>query len=286
MLSDCQTKYYQKLRTCDVQTQNITTNIINAENIITNNLTVCNDILDCFGNPVLRNCPSDCFIVDNRGIIPYCDTIYQTIQEAVNAICVSGLASGKICVAPSDYIENVLIPSSCTTQILIQGANNNNETTLVASRLLGTMTIERPVTLENLDIEGGLASAIILNATSNTFSPYLCILNSARNSVNTTGTLVLNNPTLVNAVTRLDNSRVTNSPNQRAVSVLGRSGFITTGDTNINGDLLNSSTIVDVDGLLLVNSSVGLNGRVIMNSATCGIRLQDVRFTNSTIRPL
>lgn len=264
-----------------------------GDRAIINNLTVNHFSvqelinLDCVLN--------DCFVVDNRGL-QYCDTVYQTIQAAVDAACASDLPRAVICVAPSDYPENVIIPSNCSVELVIRGASNANETTTGNSQILGTVTVNAPVVFDNMRIDSrvsapGMTTLDVDNVAGIVGVPF-CLLHDCDvtgNATSPAATLEISSTSGTFCSVRADNCRISRLPSgagamgHRAVYLNAQNtGFIMTGDTNLRSNFVNQSTRGSgINGPLLVNSSI--QGTVEQLSATDGIRLHDVRLTSGTL---
>jgi hypothetical protein len=253
-------------------------NLFVSNDLTVNNFTIQNLInLDCE--------LFTCFVVDNRGL-QYCDTTYQTVQEAVDAVCASGLARAKICIMPSDYPENVTIPADCATELVLCGAQNANESNVGRSIIFGTLTVNRSVYIDSLRIDStGLGTpAVIVDPLVGGNTPHLTLqdvdLTSTVNAPlatleirNTTGTVPL-------TIVRADNSRISRIGGV-SVHTTGASSFLMTADTNLRGNFVNESTAMTtpLGGNLLVNSSI--QGQVVQGSTTFGIRMQDIRLTTA-----
>uniref|UniRef100_A0A6C0BN00 Uncharacterized protein n=1 Tax=viral metagenome TaxID=1070528 RepID=A0A6C0BN00_9ZZZZ len=114
-------------------------------------------------------------------------------------------------VAPGTYPENLLI--SGPTQIVISGHSNTNESRLAETLIQGTVTVNFPLYLRYLTVDGGAQSAVIVNTDTQavggvTVPAFVTLGVELRNSNTniTQATLELNCPT--NGVARVDNGRV------------------------------------------------------------------------------
>jgi hypothetical protein len=264
-----------------------------------NNLTVLGDTiinnldLDCEMN--------QCFLVDNRNI-NYCVPPFQTIQAAIDAVCASGLARAEVCISASTYNESPVVPANCATEIVFRGSTNSNESRTAETTVNGTWFINRPVTLDRIRIDGQGAQAVVLCSVAPLAgsTPYLLIHDSDLTSFN----LPIAGPASpavidvnvggcgtpgVFGLVRVDNSRIRTTAHtaMHSVNLDGNSGFITTGDTNLNGgEFWNNSTLLDLNnGALFVNSSMNNGYTIHQNSTTLSLRLQDIRFSPGAFVP-
>lgn len=260
-----------------------------GDRAVINNLTVNNFSIQQL---IDLDCQlSDCFVVDNRGL-QYCDIFYTSIQDAVDAACVSGLARVVICVAPSDYPENLVIPSTCATELVIRGASNANETTTANAQIQGTVTVNAPVVFDNIRIDAtsvGPVTALTVNSIAGAVPIPFCLLHDCdvTSTLSTPGAAVeVSSTGGAFTLLRVDNTRISNLPTDAGVGArrsvhLGPSNtaFIMTGDSNLRSNFASETTALSgVNGPLLVNSS--LQGSLEQGSATAGIRGHDLRLTS------
>jgi hypothetical protein len=157
-----------------------------------------------------------CFIVDNRNI-DYCIPPYPTVQSAIDAVCASGLARATICIQPSDYNENPVLPdlATCPTEIVFKGNSNTNESQISEARINGTFTVNSPTIFENILINGSSNSAVVVNSplSSSTSDVYFAMIGCDLQSTvtSTSATLQINGNSVYQTTVRIDNSRIRNS---------------------------------------------------------------------------